>query len=202
MLREDERHHLKLVATCVATAMFIAALLGCEQQEQPSGDEPVIGGDFTLDSASGPVSLHDFRGKAVLAYFGYTHCPDVCPTTLANVAATLDMLDEAERARVQSLFISVDPGRDTVKIVTDYARYFHPAMIGLSGEKKAVKAAAAKYQVFFSKFFDQDSEADDDYKMTHADHLFLIDDQGSVVDMMSHNTKPEDIVAAVRRQLR
>jgi len=182
--------------------VIAASLTACNGRDDQSTGGASLGGDFTLDAASGPVSLHDFRGRLVLAYFGYTHCPDVCPTTLANVGAALDMLDEAERVKVQGLFISVDPERDTVEVVTEYARYFHPGIIGLSGTKEEVKTVARDYQVYFNKFFDQDSEADDDYKMAHADHLFLIDGNGAVVDMMSHHTKPEDIVAAVRRQLR
>jgi len=189
--------------TLLLAALVAITMAACDSgDDQQSTGGALLGGDFTLDSASSSLSLHDFQGKNVLLYFGYTHCPDVCPMTLANVGAALDLLDEAERSRVQGLFVTVDPERDSVEVVTDYARYFHPGIIGLSGSKTAIKDVARKYQVFYNKFFDQDSESEKDYSVTHADHLFLINGQGAVVDIMSHNTKPEDIVEAVRAHLR
>lgn len=185
-------------ALAAATAVFLVACTGGDDQH--SNGRASLGGDFTLDSEAGPVALKDYRGRFVLLYFGYTHCPDVCPTTLANVGEALDMLSDSERAEVAGMFITVDPGRDSVAIVAEYARYFHPQIIGLSGGKEELEAVARNYQVFFNKYYDQDAGSDQSYKVAHADYLFLIDSEGAVADMMSHNTSPENIVAAVRKQ--
>ena len=95
------------------------------------------GGDFTLQSATGPVTLKDYRGKVVLLYFGYTYCPDICPTSLTATAQALGQLAPAELARVQTLFVSVDPERDTPARLKDYGAFFHPSIIGVTGTAAA-----------------------------------------------------------------
>ncbi len=93
------------------------------------------GGDFTLQSPDGPLALHDLRGKVVLVYFGYTMCPDICPTSLAFSAQGLNQLDKSELDSVKMLFITVDPERDTLERVKEYAGFFHPIIVGLTGSR-------------------------------------------------------------------
>jgi len=159
-----------------------------------------IGGDFVLQSSSGDVSLQQFRGQAVLLFFGYTHCPDVCPTIMSSVAETMSLLSEAEQSRVQPLFITVDPERDSVEHLGKYVRFFHPKIIGLSGSEGDIKKVAEKYSVQF--FRDDLADAGiENYLMNHTSYLFLINPEGEVVDMMSDHTSPVDIAKTLRQQI-
>ena len=97
----------------------------------PDVDEAPAGGNFSLDSAAGQVALSDLRGSAVLLAFGFTHCPDVCPTTLGFLSSALDALDQPTLARVKGLFVTLDPERDSVAHLDEYARYFHDSINGL-----------------------------------------------------------------------
>lgn len=117
------------------------------------------GGDFTLQSADGPVSLSDFRGKVVLIYFGYTSCPDVCPTSLGALSAALKQLSPREMDRVQPIFISVDPERDTPGKMVEYVHYFHPKMIGVTGSIEQVRKVADRYGAYFRKAEVKDSSS-------------------------------------------
>ena len=129
----------------------------------PSAD--AIGGPFALTGADGQrVSDRDFRGKWLLVYFGYTHCPDICPTTLADISQTLDLLG-ADATRVQSLFISIDPERDTPQIVGDYVKGFDDRIIGLAGTPSEIAVAAKGYRVFYAK---REGTAAGNYLMEHT----------------------------------
>ncbi|MBI4741688.1 MAG: SCO family protein, partial [Betaproteobacteria bacterium] len=103
------------------------------------------GGDFTLQGAQGAVALQSYRGKVVLMYFGYTFCPDVCPTSLSLMAQAISGLEAGERERVQGIFISVDPGRDTPARLKEYAPFFHPSIVGISGSAEQLAAVARQY---------------------------------------------------------
>jgi len=187
-----------LMIVALTVSVSIAALLFSEDDNQASPEQ--VGGDFMLNSSRGPVSLQQFRGQAVLLFFGYTHCPDVCPTTMSNVAAAMDLLSDEEKKQVQPLFITVDPVRDTVSHLAEYVSFFHPKIIGLSGSEAQIKKAAKAYSVQY--FRDELSDAGkDNYYMNHTSYLFLIDPDGKIADMMSDHTAPEDIAAALRKQI-
>ncbi len=111
----------------------------------PDAEEAPPGGDFTLMSQRGPVSLQELRGRVVMLYFGYTRCPDVCPTSLAYITQALKGLDTEELAQVQPLLISLDPERDTPERLAEYSAYFHPALLGLTGGEDEVAAVARLY---------------------------------------------------------
>ncbi len=96
------------------------------------------GGDFVLQSWAGPVALSDLRGKVVLMYFGYTWCPDICPTSLALMSAAFGELQPEQLERVQGLFVSVDPARDTTQRLKEYGAYFHPSILGVTGSEETV----------------------------------------------------------------
>ncbi|MDX8395116.1 MAG: SCO family protein [Mariprofundaceae bacterium] len=180
----------------VCISFFITA---CSSDEQGTSSSE-LGGYFTLTSSSGAISTDRFRGKLLLVFFGYTHCPDVCPTTMSNVAAALTKLNEAEQKKVQVLFVTVDPVRDTAKHLAEYVAYFNSDFIGLTGNMAQLKEVARQYQVEF--FIDKQSKNEDSksYQVIHSARLFLADTKGDVVDMMSHSTSPDDIVAALRAQ--
>lgn len=153
------------------------------------------GGDFTLHAKSGPVSLKDYRGKVVLVYFGYTFCPDVCPTSLSLMAQALSSLSPAELAQVQGIFISVDPERDTPERLKDYAPFFHPAIIGITGTPEQVASVARQYGASYLK---QKANSEGSYAVDHSSVTYVIDAQGQLVTSLPHASSPQQIVDAVR----
>ncbi|MDQ7010634.1 MAG: SCO family protein [Mariprofundaceae bacterium] len=187
---------LILILLVAAVTAGVWSLLNTPDK-QP-GRAPGSGGDFTLMSGAGPVSLHDFRGKVVLLFFGYTHCPDICPATLQHVGQALDLLESAEQERVRTLFITVDPERDTPAHLAGYVRFFHDGIIGLGGSLADIRQVARQYGV---EFFHEKNDSGGDYQVVHTSYLFLLDASGAVVDRMSHRTSPQDIATALKRWL-
>ncbi len=167
-----------------------------EQEAQGYAD---LGGDFTLMSDQGPVSLEDLRGSVVPIYFGFTHCPDVCITSLGNIAASLKQLSPEERAQIQPLFITVDPERDDPARVGEYARYFHPSMIGLSGSLEEITDVAKRHFVLFEKVPLEDSNMG--YTMDHSSIIYVVGKDGVVKSLIHHGEKPEEIARTLREAL-
>lgn len=169
--------------------------------ELMSGKAPV-GIPFTLTGASGThlgkrVNLADFRGKLVLLYFGYTSCPDVCPTDLLAIAQTLKLLGKSAD-RVQPLFITLDPARDTPEVLRAYAPAFHPRIIALTGTEDAIHRIATAYKVFYEKVR---IERADTYLIDHSAFTFLLDRNGRYRMFFPPGTPPERMVVMVREQL-
>lgn len=156
------------------------------------------GGDFTLESAKGEVSLSDYRGKVVLLYFGYTWCPDVCPTSLSMLAQALTQMGEAELEQVQGLFVSVDPARDTPERLAEYTDYFHPKIIGATGSKEEVAEVAEQYGVAYRKV---ESDSATGYLVDHSSFTYVIGRDGELVTRLGHGTPPGEILKAVRTLL-
>ncbi len=159
---------------------------------------PPRGGDFTLQSADGPVALHDFRGKAVLVYFGYTFCPDICPTTLGYTAQALSSLNKDELERVRVLFISVDPGRDTPAKLKEYATFFHPNIIGVTGNPAEVARVAKLYGASYAI---EKTDSAGGYVVDHSAALYLVAPDGQLKSTLGHGTPPAEMVAAIRNLL-
>lgn len=194
----------------VLTAVLLAALLGWmllgwDPSPPASGHRaldlasPPPGGDFTLQSADGPVSLQALRGKVVLLYFGYTWCPDICPTNLAYIAAALQQLTPQELAGTRVLFISVDPQRDTPQRLTEYAAYFHPAITGITGSDAQIAEVARLYGASYRRT-EQDSATG--YVVDHSAYTYVVAPDGRLADTLDHATDPSRISARVRRLLK
>jgi protein SCO1/2 len=146
--------------------------------------------DFHLTDATGkPRSLAEFRGKVVVLYFGYTHCPDVCPTTLATLARVVRKLG-ADADQVQVLFVTVDPERDTPQVLAQYIPFFHPSFIGLYGDAQATAQAAKAFSVSYEKH-----EEKNGYSMDHSDGVFMIGKNGKTV-LMAPSDQSEEWLAA------
>lgn len=160
---------------------------------------PDLGGDFTLLSDKGPVSLQDLRGKVVPIYFGFTHCPDVCITSLSAIGAGLKQLDDSERAQIQPLFISIDPERDDPARVGEYARYFYPGMIGLSGSLEDVTKVAKAHFVIFEKVPLEGSDMG--YTMDHSSIVYVVGKDGVIKTLIHHGESPDNIAKALREAL-
>ncbi len=156
------------------------------------------GGDFTLAGPAGPVALADYRGKVVVLYFGYTYCPDVCVMSLSLIAQGLAALDEAALQKVQGIFISVDPERDTPERLADYVPFFHPRLIGATGTAEQVATVARMYG---SRYRKHPKAADGTYAVDHSSVTYIVAPDGTLLDMLDHATPPEKISAAINKAL-
>ena len=189
-------------ATTLPAAIAAALLAGIFAGWFPGGRAPTDttprGGDFTLQSADGPVALADLRGKVVLIYFGYASCPDVCPTSLALTAQGLALLGPEELKRVQVLFISVDPARDTPQKLKEYAAHFHPGITGVTGTPEAVADVARRYGAAFRL---QKVESAAGYVVDHSSFTSVVAPDGKLVEQLPHGALPAEITTVVRRTL-
>jgi protein SCO1/2 len=153
-------------------------------------------GDFALQSAAGPVRLSDHAGKVVIVYFGYASCPDVCPTTLQTVQGALKRLPPEDRARIAGLFISVDPERDTLARLAEYATFFDPKIVGLTGTEAEVRAVAEDWGVNFAKVPQPESALG--YAVDHSGLLFLVGPDGEMAKALPHGLPVEVLLAELR----
>jgi protein SCO1/2 len=147
--------------------------------------------DFALNDHDGkPRTLADFKGKVVVIFFGYTHCPDVCPTTMAEMAAVMKQLGP-DADRVQVLFVTLDPERDTPALLKQYVPAFDPRFIGLSGDPEATARVAKEFRVFYQK---APGKGADSYTLDHTAASYVFDPQGRVRLFVRHGQGPEPIV--------
>ncbi len=158
-----------------------------------------LGGAFDLVNQAGqPVTERDFAGRWLLVYFGFTYCPDVCPTELGIMASALDAMGPAGEA-VTPILITIDPQRDTPDQLADYVSRFHPRMLGLTGTPEQIAAAARRYRVYFARVQRPDMT---DYLMDHSSFIYLVGPDARVRALFRPETSPEAIAAAVQGQMR
>ncbi|MCP5361229.1 MAG: SCO family protein [Hyphomicrobiales bacterium] len=163
-------------------------------QEQKSAGEAAIGGTFTLLNQDGKtVKDTDLNGKPSLVFFGFTHCPDICPTGLLTLTQVMETL--GENANVTPVFISVDPERDTVARMKEYLTNFHPSIVGLTGGRAAVDQVIQAYKVYAKK---QPGETEQSYMMDHSGFIYLMDADGKYQAHFAHNAPVESIVEKVQ----
>lgn len=157
-----------------------------------------LGGDFQLTDQNGqPFHLHQLRGKVVLLFFGYTYCPDVCPTELASLAAVFEALEE-RAAEVQGVFVTVDPERDTPQVLNNYVRYFHAGLLGLTGSAAEIERVAQQYHVKYRRH-ERDGG---DYAMDHSAQLYVIDREGELSSAIPYGLPAEHVLNVVSDLLR
>lgn len=192
---------LMVIAGLLATLVLgLAFFWQPEIPERPLPKAAIAeGGDFTLQSANGPVSLKDYRGKLVLVYFGYTFCPDICPTSLAATAEGLKLLKPEEAARVAMIFISVDPERDTPARLKEYVEFFHPSMVGVTGKPEDLAEIAKRYGVFYAK--QKVATAGNGYVVDHSADTYVVAPDGQLVGKIAHATPPNEVAAEIRKRL-
>ena len=158
-----------------------------------------VGGAFTLTDPQGrKIRLSQFRGRMVLLYFGFARCPDICPTDLFAIGATLKSLG-ADGKRIQPLFVTLDPARDRPQVLREYVASFHPRFIALSGSEAEVRAVAERYKVFYEKV---PVPGSDTYTIDHAAFTFLLDRDGKYLGLFPPGTPPERMSAILREHLR
>ncbi len=191
----DRRLTLIVCIFFAVTALAAIVAVYAWRSDGPSGIAR-IGGPFALVDQDGRARTdQDFRGGYMLIYFGYTFCPDVCPTALSDMIAAVDELGPRAR-RIQPLFITIDPGRDTPNRLKTYVPSFHPRLVGLSGSEAQITAVAKAYRVYYAKA--GDSEAGPDYLMDHSSTIYLMDPEGRYVTHFSHGTGPRQIAERLR----
>ncbi len=162
---------------------------------------PPVGGPFSLVNQHGEAMTEaDFRGRHMLILFGYTYCPDICPTVLTNVTQALGQLG-GQAEKVQPLFITVDPERDTPAQLKAYLEHFDKSIIGLTGSPKQIEQVKSAYKVYAAKL-NQSAEDPEDYLMNHASTLYLMGPKGKFEAFFGHTTEPETMVRRLKEFLR
>ena len=187
-----------------ATCTLALAACGGATSENPPLEGATIGGDFTLQGKGGkPVRYSDFNGKYRIVYFGYTFCPDVCPVDLQNIAQGLKLFAKDHpdlAAKVQPLFITIDPERDTPDVVTSYAANFGPAVIGLSGTPAQIDAVAKQWAVFHQRRDDDGSSSE--YLMDHSRAAYLMGTRGEPIALLPAEKDAQSVAADLARWVR
>ncbi|WP_341894972.1 SCO family protein [Ferrovibrio terrae] len=158
-----------------------------------------IGGPFSLTDQDGrTVSDKDFAGKLMLVYFGFTNCPDICPTGLQTIALAMDELGAAG-ATVQPILITVDPERDTPPVLKEYVQAFHERLIGLTGTPEQIAAVAKAYRVYYQKVVLKDSSLG--YSVDHSGFIYLMDGKGQYLTHFRHDATPDQMAQRIRAKL-
>ncbi len=154
--------------------------------------------NFILDSAEGKVSLSDFSNKVVMLYFGYTSCPDICPTSLARISSAYRSLTKEEQTQIQPILISLDPERDSKDKLADYTKFFLPGMIGLTGTEDEIAAVAKKYKISYRK---TEVENGLGYVVDHSSIYFIIGRDGQLFSHLLHDVRPDEIAESLKNAL-
>lgn len=188
---------LLLLLVAIVVLAFVIAVAGYDYFAKSPGGQNTsssgvsVGGPFTLVDGKGEtITDKSFPGKYLMVYFGYTYCPDVCPTSLTDMASALDILGDKKASKIQPIFISVDPGRDTPEHLAEYVTFFHPRLIGLTGTEQQIKDVAREYRVFY-RIGEASPDDPQDYLVDHTSIIYLIGPDGKLVTHFSHGTTPE-----------
>jgi protein SCO1/2 len=191
--------HILLVLTAFlgGLAIFLGVFLFATGNLGGGPGGSAIGGPFALVDQNGKaVTDRDFKGKPLLIFFGYTHCPDVCPTTLFELSEMMHALGK-DADKTNALFVTVDPERDTPAVMKDYLSSFDPHLMGATGDRKQIDAAEKAYRVYAKKVPTKDG----DYSMDHTALVYLMDKQGRFVAPFSLQRSPQAAAADLRKYL-
>lgn len=189
-----------LIASFLACVM--AGLLSYQAIQNSKGPEKDIkaqyleGGDFKLQGFQGDTTLAQFSGAPMVLYFGFTFCPDVCPVGLTVIRDAIN--SDPALADIQSLFITLDPERDTIERLKEYLAFFHPNLHGATGPLAEIQAVAKRYGTYFAK-----TKADEtgNYSVDHTAYFYVLDANGELVRVMDHNTKAQALASAIKNLL-
>lgn len=205
MVVMNRKLHIGIVA--FVTVVFAAGAWLNLSQDEPPENTPVggmvvnvdIGGPFVLTDHTGtPFGSADLAGDYALVYFGYTFCPDICPTELGQIAEAIDILG-SDGDRVRPVMITIDPERDTPEVLSEYVPLFHERLVGLTGSEAEVREVATNYRVFYKRFEDPSYTY---YLMDHTSFVYLLAPSGEIASMFRYGTPPEDIAATIRQHMR
>jgi protein SCO1 len=191
-----------VLALAAAGALAVAwvSLIAIPVPRVVTSGTAAIGGPFTLVSSDdGNVTDQTYRGKWLLIFFGYTFCPDVCPTALYNISVALEKLG-SDAGKLQPLFVTVDPQRDTREVMAEYLKSFDSRIIGLTGSRDQIDRAVKEYRVYVAQQ-KSETEGDDNYLVSHSAYLYLMDPQGKFVNVIQGSEGGEEIAAWLRKQM-
>ena len=201
----------RLSVACIGLALacvVFSAPLAANESADPSPTELIegllsgrapVGGPFELTDQTGHRRADtDFHGKLVVLYFGYTYCPDVCPTELQSISLALDKLGAAADA-VQPVFITVDPERDTPARLAEFVASFHPRLLGLTGSLADIKKTAIAYRTFFAR---NSATAPGEYSVDHTGFIYLVGKDGHYLGFLPPGASPDEIADAIRIRLK
>src|SRR6266849_5586083 len=201
---------LALIAAGALAVVGVLRVMGPAPRTLTSGSAVVgkamrtgtaaIGGPFTLVSTNGEnVTDQSFRGKWLLIFFGYTSCPDLCPTALANVSAALEKFGP-DTSQLQPLFITVDPQRDTREVMADYLKSFDSRILGLTGTKNEIDKVIKEFHLFVAA--EKSNSDENNYYVSHSSYIYLIDPRGSFVNVIHGGAVGDDIAIWLRKEIR
>jgi cytochrome oxidase Cu insertion factor (SCO1/SenC/PrrC family) len=203
----QRRSCLRLGAVlAVAAWLATSAGLAADKSERSAAqlmdvvmwDREPVGGPFRLTDATGKLRRDtDFRGKIMLVYFGFTFCPDICPTDLQQIGAAMDKLGPAAND-VVPIFITLDPQRDTKKLLAQYVPAFHPSIVGLTGSDEAIRQAAQAYKVYYKKVAVSGAMR---YTIDHSSFIYLMGRDGKYIGFMPPSTTAERMVEMIQPYL-
>jgi len=193
---------LKLIAV-IASSFLVGATVAIFLNNRETATitvktsgKALVGGPFSMiDQTGKPVTEKDFSGRYSLVFFGYTHCPDVCPATLQVTSDALEKLG-AQADRIQPVFVSVDPERDTPEVLKDYLENFDPRLIGLTGTVDQVRAMIKTYRVYVARV--PDTEAEGEYTMDHSAFMYLMSPDGNYLTHFSYGITGADLAVKLR----
>ena len=187
------------VSVCLLGGIFFGVFFDFWSGDLDKENPICIGGEFTLMSDTGPVSLSSYAGQVVLIFFGYTYCPDVCPIELARMSSAFRELSLEEASQTRGLFITIDPERDTIKRVSDYAGFFHDNIVGLTGKPEEISEVAKKFSVVYQKSNDDDVSH---YVVDHSTTTYLIGRDGLVSNLLRPSLTSIEVAEAIQVALK
>jgi protein SCO1/2 len=188
------------VAAAAGALMLIGLLLHTDLSPKVmTSGRASIGGPFTLVTTNGQsVNDQTYRGKWVLIYFGYTYCPDACPTALNNISVALEKLG-ASASNLQPIFVTVDPQRDTREVMTEYLKSFDSRILGLTGTKEQIDNVTKEFHLYVSR---EKSDSDgDSYLVSHSSYIYLMDAHGTFANVIQGAATGDEIVSWVRKEM-
>jgi protein SCO1/2 len=196
-----KRIRIVLWAACAIPLLALIAVGVLELTQRGNGagapQAGGIGGPFKLASSTGgELSSDDLKGRPFIVFFGFTRCPEICPTTISDISSWLDALGP-DGKQIKALFVSIDPERDSVASMKDYLSSFNDQIVGLTGTPEQIAQVAKEYRVYYAKH----PLKDGDYTMDHSAVIYLMDRQGNFAGTLTYGDKAEDAVAKLKRLL-
>lgn len=191
------------IATCCVAALLAGGAwwLGNQTAHNAAAQEvsgkPAIGGDFSLTTQSGKQFTEaNLKGRYSLIFFGFSNCPDMCPTALATITEALNSLPEAVSKEIQPVFITVDPERDTVEQLAEYSKNFHPSLISLTGSKEETEQAARAFKVYFQSL--PKEAGGEQYQVNHSGYIYLMDKNGQFKKPFAYDIAPDALAEQLK----
>lgn len=182
----------------IATLAFVSLQIWGDGRLDQTEEDVAFRAEFELTDHQGMVRTeHDFAGKWMLVFFGFTNCPDVCPTTLSEVAAVMEGLG-ADADKVQPIFVSIDPERDMPSVLAEYVPLFGAGIIGLTGTPDQIEKTSKTFPIFYERI--KEATAPDGYTMGHTSHLFLFDPEAGFAESWPYGTPAEEILADLKEK--